>query len=69
MVNVMIPERVNNLSTLNVDLRIVAEHAQTVKYNLSTGVISTRYTGPTLKSAQVGLLLKRCVNVDQAEPC
>ena len=36
--NIMIPKCVNNLSTPNVDLRaqIVTEHAQTVKYNLST---------------------------------
>ena len=36
--NIMIHRCVNNLSTPHVDLRaqIVAEHAQTVKYNLST---------------------------------
>ena len=35
--NIMIPRCVNNLSMPDVDLRaqIVAEHAQTVKYNLS----------------------------------
>ena len=45
--NIMIPRCVNNLSTPDVDLRaqIVAEHAQTVKYNLGTVTISARYTG------------------------
>ena len=43
--NIMILKCVNNLSTPEVDLRaeIVAEHAQTVKYNQSTVTISARY--------------------------
>ena len=45
-VNITIPEIGNNLSTLDVDFGTptVAEHGQTVKYNLGTGAIPVQET-------------------------